>query len=242
MSGEGTPHSLNLEVPMTTRSMLREARWLTLAGLMVSFHRLATGFYLSDDPTDGAFAFALIVLGGLAALVLTGAQMLLAATLAKVRDPLLEVAWFLLLVCAVVVMSASTLASMHGAPLAEILAPTWLRANLPAVVLAVGLSLAIEVALASIRRASTLLAEAERSDDDLDLAEHEVAELEVQRELARHRTTVTAAEDETSSEPEPAAGVTRSCPWCAWSATWPTEVQAANAVRGHQRSCEWRPA
>ena len=136
---------------MTYASMKTEAGWLTLAGLIVSFHRLAVGFYLSDAQTDGAMSAGLIVLGGLAALVLTGTQMVLASTLATIQDRLLEAAWFLLLICAVLVMSASTLATMHGASLAEVLAPDWLAVRIPAVCLAVGLSLAIELALASVR-------------------------------------------------------------------------------------------
>lgn len=253
---------------MNVRDLTYEAGWLTLAGLLVSFHRLAVGFYLSDAGAEGVLSIALVVLGGLSAIVLTGAQMLLAATLATVRDRLLELAWWTLLVCAVIVMSASTLASMHGASLAEVLEPEWLAARLPAVVLSVGLSLAIEISLAAIRRASALLSQAQEATP-LHLAPHEAAELEVQAELARRRDDSTVdpesveveatwseptrdestqhesaepvePEDvETEDEPE---GFTETCPYCDWSsATWEREIQAKNALHGHLGHCVSRP-
>ena len=246
---------------MTARDLTYETGWLTLAGLLVSFHRLAVGFYLSDaSHQDGLLSIALVGLGGLSAVVLTGAQMVLASTLAKIRDRLLEVAWWILLTCAVIVMSASTLASMHGASLAEVLRPEWLAARLPAVILAIGLSLAIEISLAAIRRASMLLDLAQESEP-LHLAPHEVAELEVQRELARSREGEPREETPRDDEPiEPIAEegpgdakevdeadekevetFTQSCAWCDWQATRPTPRAALNSVNAHKRFCAERP-
>ena len=241
---------------MTVRDLTYEIGWLTLAGLLVSFHRLAMGFYLSDADASGFHAIALVGLGGLSAVVLTGAQMVLAATLAKVHDRLLEVAWWTLLVCAVIVMTASTLASMHHATLAEVMKPDWLAAHPPAVILAVGLSLAIEISLASIRRASMLLEQSEATTNGLRLSEHEIAELEVQRELARHRGETPAAvesEDDVADGPdsggdieptgdvEEADGVIASCSWCHWTTTRPTQRGASSAVNAHLRFCPKRP-
>ncbi|MEM8933643.1 MAG: hypothetical protein AAGE94_20810 [Acidobacteriota bacterium] len=228
---------------MNARDLTDQAGWLVAAGLLVSFHRLAVGFALSDGPADAGTwtAVALTVLGGLSAIVLTGAQMILASTLAVVHDRLLHVAWLSLVVCAVIVMSASTLASMHGADLATILDPAWLGAHVPAVVLAVGLSLAIEIALASVRRASILLRRAAESIDDLDLDDAEQAELAVQAELRRYRSPVETQPAGTESAEIDTNDEVRQCPWCSWTASYPQRIQAINAVKAHQRHCPARP-
>ena len=201
--------------------------WIAIVGLVVAGHRLAVGFYLADgDAGDPWSVVGRVVLGVLAAAVLTGTQLYVAGVLARVDDAGLAWGWLALLVASTGIMSVATLASLYGEPLTVALDPAWLAARLPAVAFAVVLSALIEGALALSRRAASLdVAGVAGGRDWLD------DEAEVAAELARARQATAA--------PPGLAQAPGGCPWCDWTPA--PGKDPAQSLRAHKARCPSKP-
>lgn len=212
------------EQPLTAST-----RTIILIGLTVQALRLSAAYILMDASEVIWTRQVMALVGAMSAITLSGGTGLL--VFQKRRDPLAYAGVLILVGIATLLMTAAHLSLMHDVSMPEALAPTFLSARVPSVIIALASALGIDLVIVFLARSTT-----STTPESAEQVEEEVA-----AELARlRRPTSVQAEDAPPSEKEDAVQVLR-CRHCkSWETRKPTLKQARQALRGHLAHCRAR--
>lgn len=209
--------------------MTASTRTIILIGLTVQALRLSAAYILMDASEVIWTRQIMALVGAMSAITLSGGTGLL--VFQKRRDPIAYAGVLILVGIATLLMTAAHLSLMHDVSMPEALAPGFLSARVPSVIIALASALGIDLVIVFLAK----------SGPDAMPESAEQIEEEVAAELARLRKPASVQTENAPPPVEEDAVQVLRCRHCkSWETRKPTLKQARQSLRGHMAHCKAR--